>query len=65
MNLRTVSGKMLIHGIVNDLIDQMIETAARNTSYIHAGPHPDCLEPLQNRYIFCTVIVSRRHPNTS
>ena len=31
--------KVLIHRIVYDLIDQMIESLTRSTAYIHTGSH--------------------------
>ena len=49
MDLTAVSGKMLIHCIVYDLIDQMIQSLTGRTSNIHTRSFPDCLQPFQNR----------------
>ena len=46
MNLRAVTRKVFIYGIVYNLIYQMVKSFRRNTPYIHAGPFPDCLQSL-------------------
>ena len=42
------SGKMLVHRVVHDLIDQVIEAPRGNASYIHSGPCTDRFESLKH-----------------
>ena len=42
------SGKMLVHRVVHDFIDQVIEAPCGNASYIHSGPCTDCFESLKH-----------------
>ena len=44
-----VSRKMLVHRIVYDLVDQVIQSFARCASYIHTRTLADCLQAFQHR----------------
>ena len=48
MNFRTVSSQGFVHGIVHDLIDQMVESSLGNASDIHARTLPYCLQAFQD-----------------
>ena len=48
VDMCAVPRQMLVHRIVHDLIDQMVQTLSGHTSYIHTRTLSDCLEALQN-----------------
>ena len=48
VDMRAVSRQMLVHRVVHDLVDQMVQTLSGHTSYIHTRTLSDCLEALQN-----------------
>ena len=41
--------QMLVHGIVHDLVDQMVEPFSGDAADVHARTFPDGLQPLQDR----------------
>ena len=43
------AGQMLVHRVVHDLIDQMVQSLRGNASDIHARPFPDRFKALQHR----------------
>ena len=47
--------QMLIHGIVDNLINQVVESFGRCTSDIHSRTFPDRFKPLQYRYTACII----------
>ena len=49
LNPVTVPCQMLVHRVIHDLIDQMIQTLSRNTSYIHTRTFPDRFESFKHR----------------
>ena len=51
-----VPGQMLIDRVVDNLVDQMIQSAAGGTADIHARPPSDCLQPFDDLYGTCVVI---------
>ena len=55
------SGQMFIHGIVHDLVYQMIQPLCTYTSDIHAGTLPDCLQTFQYRDTVRIVCRMFRH----
>ena len=61
MDLAAISGKMLIHRIIHDLIDQMIQTLSRNTSYIHTWPFSNGFQSLQDRDTPRIICILFRH----
>ena len=60
-DLRTVTGKMLINRVVEDLIDEVIESLGTNTSDIHAGTRPDRLQAFQYRNAVCVIALRFCH----
>ena len=50
MDLTAVSCQMLIHCVINNLINQMIQSFSRDTSDIHTRTFADCFQSFQNRY---------------
>ena len=62
LNILAISGQSLIYRIVYNLVYQVMKTCRRSAANIHARPFPDCLKPLQNLNlvcsVFCTHIVS-------
>ena len=47
--------KGLVDGVVDDLIDQMMQSARPGGPDIHAGPFPDGFKPLQNLNLIFVV----------
>ena len=47
--------QMLIYRIIDNLIDQMIESFGRGTSDIHSRTFPDCFKSFQYRYTACII----------
>ena len=64
-NCRTESREMLIHGIVHDLIDQMVKTPCRHASDVHSGSCADGLQPFEDldarRVVIISVLMNRCH----
>ena len=48
LDLCTVAGQMLIHCIVHDLVNEVVQSLSRNASDVHARTLPDSLESLQH-----------------
>ena len=59
------SREVLIHRIVNDLIDQMIESLPRSTAYIHSGSHSYSLKAFKDLDTFLIISLGFRHEKTS
>ena len=53
--------KVLIHRIVYDLIDQMIESLTRSTAYIHTGSHSYSLKAFEHLDTFLIISLGFRH----
>ena len=51
----TGTRQMLIYRIIDNLIDQMIESFGRGTSDIHSRTFPDCFKSFQYRYTACII----------
>ena len=53
-----VSRKMLVHRVVHDLIDQVIQALCPDAADVHSGPFPYCLKSFQYcdavRVILCS-----------
>ena len=45
----------LVDGVVDDLVDEVVEAPETGRADVHARPEPDRLEPLQNRDVLCGV----------
>ena len=54
-DLTAVACKMFVDGVVDDLIDQVIESLAGGTSDIHSRSFADCVQSLQNGDRICIV----------
>ena len=46
----------LVHGVVDDLPDEMVQAGGADAADVHAGPLADRLEPLENGDVFCGVV---------
>ena len=55
-DLGTETSQMLVHCIVHDLIDQVVQPLRPNSSNIHTRPFPDCLQSFQDGYTVCIVL---------
>ena len=49
MDLTAKTGQMLVHRVVNNLIDKMVQALAGDTADVHAGTLADGLENLPAR----------------
>ena len=45
----------LVDGVVDDLVDQVVEAARAGRADVHARPQPDRLEPFEDRDVLCGV----------
>ena len=45
----------LVDGVVDDLVDEVVEAARARRADVHPGPEPDGLEALQNGDVFCGI----------
>lgn len=45
----------LVHGVIHDLIYQMMESPARGTADIHAWSFTNCFQSLQNLNLICSI----------
>ena len=48
MNLTAKTGQMLVHRVVNNLIDKVVQALAGDTADVHAGTLADGLETFQH-----------------
>ena len=48
-NPAAVPGQVLIHGIVHNLVNQVVQALLGHTSYIHARPLADRVQALEDR----------------
>ena len=55
IDFRTEACQMLVHGIVHNLVDQMVQAFAGHASDIHTGSFAHCLQSLQDRNTACIV----------
>ena len=61
MDLVAVSSQVLIHRIIHDLIDQMVQAFGRNTSYIHSGSFSYRFQSFQDRDTARIICILFRH----
>ena len=54
-DFRTEARQMFVHGIVHNLIDQMVQALAGHAANIHAGPFTYRLQSFQNGNAACVV----------
>ena len=52
-----ITGERLIHGVINDLVDQMVQTALGGRADVHAGAFTNRLQTFQHGDIGCTVFM--------
>ena len=45
----------LVDGVVDELVDEVVETARAGRADVHSRAQPDRLEPLQNGDVFCGI----------
>ena len=46
----------LVHGVVENLPDQMVQAGGADAADVHAGPLADRLEPFEDGDVFCCVV---------
>ena len=51
LNMRAVSGHCLVDGVVDDFLNEVVETAFRGRTDIHARSLANCFETLEYRNI--------------
>lgn len=54
---RAVSGECLVHGIIDDFINEVVQTTASAVSDVHVGTFSDGLDAAENLYVACIVTV--------
>ena len=52
-----IAVRRLVHGVVHDLPQKVVQTSRAGRAYIHARAHPDRLEPFHNLYIAYRIFV--------
>ena len=52
-----MSGQGLIHRVVYDFVDQMVESGRGRVANVHCGPFAHCLQAFQNLDLFCAVFI--------
>ena len=50
-----VAGQRLVDRVVNNLIDEVVQTARPGRADVHAGTFADCLESLQDRDVLGVI----------
>ena len=53
----TESGQSLVHGVIHNLVHQMVQTPAGSGTDIHTGPLPNRLKPFQNLDLISAVFL--------
>ena len=61
VNLPAEAGQRLVHGVIHDFIDQMMQSAHIRRADIHARPLPHGLQALQHLNLILAVIRGYRH----
>jgi len=51
----SVAGDRLVHGVVHNLVDEMVESAGTGGADVHAGALANRLETLENGDVLRTV----------
>ena len=55
-NVCTEAGQRLVDGVIDDLIDQMVESAGTGRTDVHAGTHPDRFETFEDLDLLGTIV---------
>ena len=56
-NVRAEAGQCFVDGVVDDLIDQMVQAARTGGTDVHAGTFPDGLEAFQNLDLIGAILI--------
>ena len=64
-DLAAVACKMLVHRIVHNLVDQMVQSFGGNASYIHSRPFPYRFQSFQYGNTVCIVCIFLSHSHIS
>ena len=59
LNVITEAGQRLINGVINDLVDQMMQTARARGADIHTRTFADGLQPLQYLDLAAVIFMLR------
>ena len=51
-----VAGQSLVHGVVDYLIDKVVQTPAAGGPYVHSGPFPYRIKALKDLYLFGVIL---------
>src|SRR5690606_25830652 len=60
VDARTMAGERLVHGVVHDLVHQVVQAARTRGADVHAGPAPDRLQAFEDLDLACAVLVPLR-----
>ena len=55
-NVCTEAGQSFVDGVVDDLIDQMVESAGTGRTDVHTGTHPDRFETFEDLDLLGTIV---------
>ena len=58
--MRGETGQRLVHGIVDDLVDQVVQAARTGGADVHAWPHADRLKSFQYLEVGRIIVVRRQ-----
>ena len=61
LNAITIPRKMLVHGVVQDLVDQVIQTLGGHAANIHSRALTDRLQSFQNGDAGSVVLICNSH----
>ena len=53
----TITSQSFIYGIIDNLINKMMQSSCRRTSYLHSRSFSDSLKSFQNLYLFSIIII--------
>ena len=56
LDVVAVAGERLVDGVVDDLVDQVVQAAHAGRADVHAGPLADGLEALEDRDVLGVVL---------
>ena len=52
-----VARHRLVDRVVDDLVDEVVQSAGAGRADVHAGTHPHGLEPFEHLDLFCAVFL--------
>ena len=68
VNLVAKTGKRLIDGVIDNLVDEVMQALGTRRSDVHAGTLADMLQTFENLDVLCAVagfLLSHHSPNTT